>query len=61
MFLDFLEFGVENKKDLLEKTVLVIWSQTCGKMASIVRKITYKKLFLKLRLSFGKFWPLQTL
>ena len=40
MFQDILEFRVDKKKKYLEKTVLVIWSQTCGKMAEIVRKVT---------------------
>jgi hypothetical protein len=33
MSLDILEFRKENKKKYLEKTVMVMWSQTCGKMA----------------------------
>ena len=56
-----LEFGLENKKKYLEKTVLVIWSQTCGKIARIVCKITLKKIVWKFGLSLGKFWPLRTL
>ena len=43
MFLDILEFRVENKKKYLVKTVLVTWCQTCGSMAKMVRKITSKK------------------
>ena len=33
IFLDILEFRVENKIKYFEKTVLVMWSQTCGKTA----------------------------
>ena len=33
MFLDILEFRVENKIKSLTKTVLVMWSQICGKVA----------------------------
>ena len=32
-----------------------MWSQGCGKMALIVRKVTVKKKFLKFGLSLGKF------
>ena len=48
MLLDILEFGVGNKKKYLEKTISVMWSQTCGKIAKIVRKITLKKLVSKI-------------
>ena len=62
MFLDILELRVENNKKYLEKkTVLVMGTQTCGKIASIVRKVTLKKKFEKLGLSWRKFWPLRTL
>ena len=40
MFLDILEFKIQTQKNYLEKTVVVIWSQTCRKMAKIVNKIT---------------------
>ena len=33
MFLNILEYRVENQKKYLEKTVCVMWSQTCGNMA----------------------------
>ena len=62
MLLDILVFGVENNTDYLEKTVLLMWSHTCDKMAKIVRKTTQKKKkFVKFGLSWGKFWPLRTL
>ena len=39
-----------------------MWCQTCGNMASIVRKVTLKKKqFVNFELSWGKFWPLRTL
>ena len=44
MFIDILEFRIENKKKYLKTTVLVMWCQTCGNMAKIVRKITFKKI-----------------
>ena len=48
MFLDIQEFRVENKtKNIYKKTVLVMWSKTCGKMAKIVCKVTKKKKFVK--------------
>ena len=46
MFLDILKFRVKNK--YLEKTVLVMSLQTCGKMAKIVRKVTLKKIIRKI-------------
>ena len=48
MLLDILEFRIENKKKYLEKTVLVMVSQTCGKMANIVRKVTLKIIISKI-------------
>ena len=48
MFLNILEFRVENKKKYLEKPVFVIWSQTYGNMALIVRKVTLKKIVFKI-------------
>ena len=36
-----------------------MWSQTCGNMATILRKITQKKQFVKFGLSWGKFWLLE--
>ena len=60
MFLDILEFRVENKIKKWKKTVLVMWSQTCGIMAIIVCKVASKKQFIKFGLSWGKFWPLRT-
>ena len=33
MFLDRFELWVQNKKNCLEKTVLKMWSQICGKIA----------------------------
>ena len=62
MFLDLLEFRVENKKKYLEKNCFVICFQTCGTGADIVPKVTLKKkYFVKFRISMGKFWPLRTL
>ena len=40
IFLDILEFRVKTKQKYLEKTVMVMLSQTCGKIKYIVRKIT---------------------
>ena len=48
MFSDILEFRIENNKKYLEKNVLVMWSQTCGKMAKIVRKVTLKIIICKI-------------
>ena len=47
--------GVKNRKQkkYLNKTVLVTWSQTWGKMAYIVRKVTLKKIILKTRTFMG--------
>ena len=47
--------GVKSRKQkkYLEKTVLVVWSQTCGKMAEIVRKVTLKKIIRKIRTFMG--------
>ena len=53
MFLDILEFKVECKKNICKK-VLVKWSQTYGKMALIVCKVTLKKLVCKIRTFMGK-------
>ena len=55
--------GVYNRKQkkIFRKTVLVMWSETCGKMARIARKITLKKKIVKFGLSWGKFWPLRIL
>ena len=62
MFIDILEFRVENNKKIIQKkTVMVLWCQTCGNMAKIVRKLLQKKQFVKLGLSWGKFWLLRTL
>ena len=42
--LGVLEFRVENKKNSLEKTVLIICSQICEKMAyRCVHKTTFRK------------------
>ena len=60
MILDILEFIVENNKNYLEKTVLVILSQTCRKRPKLSVKLLRKK-FLKFRLSWGEFRPLRTL
>ena len=48
MFLDILELRIENKKKYLEKAVLVMWSQTCRKMAKIVLKVTLKIIICKI-------------
>ena len=53
MFLDILEFRIKNKKNYLEKTVLVMWSQTCGKMPKIVRKLSLKIIICKIRTFMG--------
>ena len=53
MFLDIMEFRRENKKKYLEKTVLVFWSQTCGKMNKIVGKVTLKKIICKIHTFMG--------
>ena len=44
IFLDSLELWIENKKNILGKTVLKIWSQICGKNTMLVQKITLKKV-----------------
>ena len=43
-----------------------MWSQTCGNMAYIVRKVTLKKniyifFYFLFGFSWGNFWPLRTL
>ena len=41
--------GVQNrkqKKNIQKKTVFVMWSQICGKMAYIERKVTLKFFFV---------------
>ena len=43
MFLDTLEFTVENKKNCLEKTVLKMWSQKLTKKSLKVHKTTFRK------------------
>ena len=57
MFIDILEFRVENRKGYLEKkTVLVMLCQTCENMAKIVRKITLEKIVFKIRTFMGLIW-----
>ena len=64
MFLDILEFRVENKKKYLGKTVLKIWSQILRKMAYVSTKLLLaenakKKLKQKTMKTFkilGGFW-----
>ena len=53
MNLDILEFRIENKKYYIEKTVLVMVSQTCGKMAKIVGKVTLKMIICKIQTFMG--------
>ena len=43
MFLDILEFTVENKKNCLGKTVVKMWSQMLTKSGSKVHKTTFRK------------------
>ena len=43
MFLDILEFRVENKKNYLGKTVLKMWSQILRKMAYVSTKLLLEK------------------
>ena len=43
MFLDILEFRVENKKKYLGKTVLKMWSQILRKMAYVSTKLLLEK------------------
>ena len=43
MYLDSFELQIENKKNSLRKTVIKMWSQTCGKIAMLVHKVTLKK------------------
>ena len=44
MFLDILEFVVENKnKKKLGKTVLKMWSQLCQKKADVSTKLLLEK------------------
>ena len=54
MFLDTMEPSTENKNSSLEKTVLIIWTQICGKIAEIVHKMTLKKIIVKFRPQGGK-------
>ena len=39
--------GREQKRKFRKKTVVIIWSQICRKMALIVCKITLKNIFVK--------------
>ena len=48
MFLDILEYRVENKKNYLGKTVLKIWSQILRKMAFVSTKLFLEKNAKKL-------------
>ena len=41
MFLDTMEPRTENKNLRLEKTVLIMWAQTSGKIAQIVQKMKF--------------------
>ena len=43
------------------RTVMVTWSQMYGKMAYIICKITFEKIFLKFGLQGSIFWPLHNL
>ena len=43
MFLDILEFRVENKKKYFGKTVLKMWSQILRKMAYMSTKLLLEK------------------
>ena len=56
MFLDTMEPRTENKNSSLETTVLIMWAQICGIIATIVHKTTLKKLFVKLGPQGGKFF-----
>ena len=51
MFQDILELRVENKQKSLGKTVMIMWSHICGKMALIVCKITSPQIISKIRTS----------
>ena len=62
--MSYLHFGAlsrERQKKSLEKTVLIIWSQICEKMALVVCKITYKNIIFQVIFLGGIFWPLRTL
>ena len=49
VFLDSFELLIENKKNSLEKTVLKMLSQICGKNYMLVHKVTLKKKCKKVK------------
>ena len=51
MFLDILDFRIENKNNGLEKTVLKMWSQICGEKSLCVHKTTLRKKVQKLKIT----------
>ena len=53
---DFEAKSRKQTKKSFEKNVLLMWSQICGKMALIVRKITLKNKLFKIWTSRGIFW-----
>ena len=65
MFLEILEFRVENKKNCLGKTVFKMWSQICEQMAYVSTKFLLEKVqilkkiktkTMKVYTIFGGFW-----
>ena len=42
MFLDIMDPSAENKNSSLEKTVLIIWAQICGKLPKLSIKLHRK-------------------
>ena len=47
MFIDIMELRTENKNSIVEKTVLIILSQRCVKVAKIVHKWHGTKKLIK--------------
>ena len=49
IFLDSFELSIGNQIFFIEKTVLKMWSQICGKNAMLVHKVTLKKKCKKVK------------